>query len=80
MATIQLKHKPIIVRYDTMDDEANSLGVGLGCNGIIGVFIEPMYPSDPINPIALLREFSQHRDRRVIATVIYQGEIYGWWN
>lgn len=34
--------KPAIVRYDTMDDDANELGVGLGCNGIIDVLIEPL--------------------------------------
>ena len=66
---VMLDGKPMVVRYDTMDDEANSLGVGLGCNGIIDVFIEPIDPADPGNPIALLRDFSQHRDRRVIATV-----------
>jgi xanthine/CO dehydrogenase XdhC/CoxF family maturation factor len=59
----------MVVRYDTMDDDANSLGVGLGCNGIIDVFIEPIDPNRVDNPIALLREFVRHRDRRVIATV-----------
>jgi xanthine/CO dehydrogenase XdhC/CoxF family maturation factor len=58
-----------VVRYDTMDDDANSLGVGLGCNGIIDVFIEPIDPTDTTNPIALLRDFVQRRDQRVIATV-----------
>lgn len=66
---VMLDGKPMVVRYDTMDDDANSLGVGLGCNGIIDVFIEPIDPTDPRNPIALLSEFVQHRDRRVIATV-----------
>ncbi|QMW04747.1 XdhC family protein [Spirosoma foliorum] len=66
---VMLDGKPMIVRYDTMDDDANSLGVGLGCNGIIDVFIEPIDPADPMNPVALLGEFSQHRDRRVIATI-----------
>jgi xanthine dehydrogenase accessory factor len=66
---VMLDGKPMVVRYDTMDDDANSLGVGLGCNGIIDVFMEPIDPTDPTNPIALLSEFSQHRDRRVIATI-----------
>jgi xanthine dehydrogenase accessory factor len=64
-----LDKKPMVVRYDTMDDDANSLGVGLGCNGIIDVYIEPIDPTDAANPIALLRDFAQLRDRRVIATV-----------
>ncbi len=66
---VMLEGKPVIVRYDTMDDDANSLGVGLGCNGIIDVFIEPINPADSTNPIALLRDFSQHRDYRAIAMI-----------
>jgi xanthine/CO dehydrogenase XdhC/CoxF family maturation factor len=64
-----LDGRSTVVRYDTMDDDANSLGVGLGCNGIIDVFIEPIDPTDTFNPIALLRDFVQRRDQRVIATV-----------
>ncbi|MHC4379355.1 MAG: XdhC family protein, partial [Planctomycetota bacterium] len=29
--------KPSLVTYDTMDDDAQSIGVALGCNGIIDV-------------------------------------------
>ncbi|WP_018619797.1 XdhC family protein [Spirosoma luteum] len=60
---------PMVVRYDTMDDDANSLGVGLGCNGIIDVLIEPIDPASLMNPVALLQAFVRQRDRRVIATV-----------
>ncbi|MFD2574030.1 XdhC family protein [Spirosoma soli] len=61
---------PIVVTYDTMDDGANSFGVGLGCNGIIDVLIEPIDPANPQNPVALLREFVQKRDVRALATVL----------
>ena len=61
--------RPMVIRYDTMDDDANSLGVGLGCNGIIDVFIEPIDPTNTTNPMALLRDFVQRRDQCVIATV-----------
>lgn len=66
---VMLEGTPMIVRYDTMDDEANSLGIGLGCNGIIDVYIEPIDPANPANPVALLRAWSQRQDQRVIATV-----------
>ena len=65
---------PIVVTYDTMDDDANSFGVGLGCNGIIDVLIEPIDPANGQNPIELLREFVQKRDVRVLATVLKVGE------
>ena len=67
---VMLDGTPLLVTYDTMDDDANSLGVGLGCNGIIDVLIEPINPQDPHNPVALLREFVQRRDVRVMATVV----------
>src|SRR6187402_562095 len=31
-----------LVTYDTMDDDDAKFGVGLGCNGIIQVLIEPI--------------------------------------
>ncbi len=35
--------KPRLITYDTMNDaEAESMGIGLGCNGIIDVLIEPV--------------------------------------
>ena len=74
---VMLDGKPMVVRYDTMDDDANSLGVGLGCNGIIDVLIEPIDPTDPANPVALLEEFVQQRDRRVIATVFHCASATG---
>lgn len=67
---VMLDGDPIVVTYDTMDDGANSFGVGLGCNGIIDILIEPIDPTDSHNPVELLREFTQKRDVRVLATVL----------
>ncbi|WP_338873908.1 XdhC/CoxI family protein [Spirosoma sp. SC4-14] len=71
---VMLDGAPIVVTYDTMDDGANSFGVGLGCNGIIDILIEPIDPNDDQNPVALLKEFTQKRDVRVLATVINSDE------
>ncbi|WP_020596704.1 XdhC family protein [Spirosoma panaciterrae] len=67
---VMLDGQPIVVTYDTMDDGANSFGVGLGCNGIIDVLIEPINPAYAQNPIAFLKEFAQKRDVRALATVL----------
>jgi xanthine/CO dehydrogenase XdhC/CoxF family maturation factor len=53
-----------------MDDDANSLGVGLGCNGIIDVLIEPVEPAFSANPVVVLKEFVEKKDVRVLATVV----------
>lgn len=60
-----------------MNDDANRFGVGLGCNGIIDVLIEPIYPNNPQNPVALLETFNQKRDVQVMATVLKSHEHTG---
>ncbi|WP_420147310.1 XdhC family protein [Spirosoma sp.] len=72
---VMLDGQPIVVTYDTMDDGANSFGVGLGCNGIIDVLIEPVDPQNPQNPVAFLKEFAQQRDVRAMATVLKSDNI-----
>ncbi len=38
---VMMDNKPITVTYDTNEDSNQNLGIGLGCNGIIDVLIEP---------------------------------------
>jgi len=65
-----LNKQPTLVTYDTMDDNsATSLGVGLGCNGIIDVLIEPISEDDQNNPVQLLERFVETGELAVMATV-----------
>jgi xanthine/CO dehydrogenase XdhC/CoxF family maturation factor len=66
-----LKNQPSVVTYDTMDDEnASKLGVGLGCNGIIDVLIEPMdYLKEQMDLMQVFHDFLEDRKRAAIATV-----------
>src|SRR5687768_5333852 len=41
--------KPLTVTYDTREESNQNLGIGLGCNGVIDVLIEPADPEDPKN-------------------------------
>ncbi len=50
---VMTDNKPITVTYDTNEDSAQNLGIGLGCNGIIDVLIEPVDASIADNPITL---------------------------
>jgi xanthine/CO dehydrogenase XdhC/CoxF family maturation factor len=66
--------KPKLVRYDTTDDQAaTSLGVGLGCNGIIDVLIEPVNQEDNLHHIHILKSFlgkpRAEQETELIATV-----------
>src|SRR6187401_3684640 len=58
-----------LVTYDTMDDDDAKFGVGLGCNGIIQVLIEPIDITDPNNPIHYLKKVNEKRQAAVLVTL-----------
>ena len=64
-----LQQKPMLVTYDTSDEDDAKLGVQLGCNGIIHILIEPIHPESPHNPIALFSCFFNKREPAVIVTL-----------
>lgn len=53
--SVIFQQKSMLVTYDTTDEDDQKFGVGLGCNGIIHVLIEPIDYEDPINSINLLK-------------------------
>ena len=61
--------KSRLVTYDTMDDDDAKFGVGLGCNGIIQVLIEPIMAGDTNNPIGFLSAVNEKRQRSVLVTL-----------
>ncbi|MEO1052356.1 MAG: XdhC/CoxI family protein [Bacteroidota bacterium] len=61
--------KSRLITYDTMNDEENTICIGLGCNGVIDVLIEPVDQGQHAGPINLLRELIQFEDIGAIATV-----------
>jgi xanthine/CO dehydrogenase XdhC/CoxF family maturation factor len=63
-----LQQQPLLVTYDTTDDDDAKLGVGLGCNGIIHILIEPI-AGDINNPISLLKYIIHNRHHAVLVTM-----------
>lgn len=66
--TVMMQGKPLLATYDTSDEDDAVIGVGLGCNGIIRVLIEPLNPEDEINPVTLLQQVVQKRQAAVLVT------------
>lgn len=66
---VLLQQKSRIVTYDTTDEEDNGFGVGLGCNGVIQVLIEPVIAADPMNHIEFLRNVINKRQKAVLVTL-----------
>lgn len=61
--------KPMLVTYDTTDDDDAKFGVGLGCNGIIHILIEPLSALNENSPVNLFRLFLSRRRPVVLATL-----------
>lgn len=66
---VMAQNKPMLVTYDTTDDDDAKLGVGLGCNGIIHILIEPINENKPHHPIELFKLLLGKREPVVLVTV-----------
>lgn len=71
------KGEPSKVVYDTMEDDQNQIGVGLGCNGRIEVLFTPIDPDDPDNEIEQLKRIYQATQPAILLKVIDAPETSG---
>lgn len=58
-----------LVTYNTMDDEDNTIGIQLGCNGIVHILFEPIDINQPNHPISLLERAAQQTSAAVVVTL-----------
>lgn len=58
-----------LITYDTSDEEDATVGIQLGCEGIIQVLFEFIKDSNPSNPIELIRKVIAKRQKAVIVTL-----------
>lgn len=61
------------VTYDTTEESNQNLGIGLGCNGVIDVLIEPIEQDSAYNPITLFTQFI-HTSKPLGVATIFNGE------
>ena len=67
--------EPRTVTYDTMDEENSSFALGLGCNGIIDVLIQPIDPEAGRTVIHNLEKFLEENRTVIVATVFANNGI-----
>ena len=60
---------PFTVTYDTREESNQNLGIGLGCNGVIDVLIEPLDVSDENNAAAFFERMISTNSPLALATV-----------
>jgi len=64
------KSQPSLVTYDTTDDDAYQIGVGLGCNGVIDVLFTPLDFVDENNPVEVLKScVAANRQTHILVAV-----------
>lgn len=73
---VMMDKKPMTVTYDTREESNQNLGIGLGCNGVIDVLIEPIEPSSPHNPILLFEKIISRNEPVLLATAC-KGKLTG---
>ena len=61
--------KSRLVTYDTSDEDDASVGIQLGCEGIIQVLFEYIDTNNTLNPIELLRKVVARRQSAVLVTL-----------
>jgi xanthine dehydrogenase accessory factor len=61
---------PKVVTYDTRGDEDAVWGLGLGCNGLIDVLVEPLAPEQAMDLARLLERALSADTASVLATVM----------
>jgi xanthine dehydrogenase accessory factor len=67
---------PVVVRYDTTNKDDIVWGLGLGCNGIVDVLIEPANTGHVEGVMQLLAECAEHDSPGAVATVFHvEGEV-----
>lgn len=67
-----IKEISSIVRYDTREEDAFQIGVGLGCNGVIDVLITPL--TDEMNVVEELEKNILTREASILITFIDEYE------
>ncbi len=64
-----MQQQSMLVTYDTSDEEDAVIGLGLGCNGIIQVLIEPVDAGNKENPINFLKMVAGKKQKSSLVTL-----------
>lgn len=58
------------ITYDLRDEVDDVFGLGVGCNGLIRVFMQPLFARNDYKPFAQLRDLYEGARPRLCATII----------
>jgi xanthine/CO dehydrogenase XdhC/CoxF family maturation factor len=62
--------RAVPVMYDLRDDADELWGLGIGCNGLIKIFLQPLYAAEGYEPFATIAQCMTSHAAAAVATVI----------
>lgn len=62
--------QPKTLFYDMRSSDDAIWGLGLGCNGAVRLFVQPLSEQENFRPVAQLAEAAEHGDTTILSTVI----------
>ncbi len=71
---VMQSNNPMTVTYDTREESNQNLGIGLGCNGMIDVLIEPINPMVSQNPVKVFSSIIEANKPVAFATIFNSKE------
>jgi xanthine/CO dehydrogenase XdhC/CoxF family maturation factor len=76
LLAIEQQHNKLVTYNTNYEDDAE-FGIQLGCNGIVHILFEPIDPSQPNHPIAILEKCAAQRKDVVLSTLFSLKNYYG---
>jgi xanthine/CO dehydrogenase XdhC/CoxF family maturation factor len=73
--SVMTDKNPMTVTYDTREESNQNLGIGLGCNGVIDVLIEPIDQTDQKNSINQFSSLLNTQEPVALATIFNGDEV-----
>lgn len=61
--------EPMLVTYDTSDEDDAQMGARMGCNGVIQVLMEPVRCEAPLTPVHYIAEAIKTREASLLLTL-----------
>jgi xanthine/CO dehydrogenase XdhC/CoxF family maturation factor len=68
--------KPLLLTYDSTASGDIVFGMGLGCNGVVRILIEPLFPGDPHGLLPFLKECQRGSVPGRMATVFHSEAVF----
>jgi len=75
-SSVLSKGKPLLLTYDSTTSEDIAFGMGLGCNGIVRILIEPLFPGNRLGLLSFLKDCISVSKPGRLATIFQSEAVF----